>query len=157
MSAKQPGSRGYNYERTWFHSDVSLICVGFNPEKVCPYQFLNGDYKPYKWPYKSGQIIATSHEFSPQNVGEISYFREIDRLVKCYSKGIPTYPCFAYPRHPQTPKWKEFRTINCWLGVWGMLQGFVGKFIELYFGQIHGYWGFYRRKWSYNNPTTCDW
>ena len=28
--------------------------------------------------------------------------------AKLYSKGTPTYPCFAYLRLPQTPKWKEF-------------------------------------------------
>ena len=39
----------------------------------------------------------------------------------------PQHTPGAYPK-PQTPKWKEFRNINCWLGVWGMLQGSVGKF-----------------------------
>ena len=42
----------------------------------------------------------------------------------------PQHTPGAHPRHPQSLKWKEFRTINCWLGVWGMLQGYVGKFLE---------------------------
>ena len=46
----------------------------------------------------------------------------------------------AYPRHPLSPpKWKEFRTINCWLGVWGMLQGSVGKVLDYFFTSILNY------------------
>ena len=36
----------------------------------------------------------------------------------------------AYPRPPQPPKLKELRTINCWFWVWGMFQGYVGKFLD---------------------------
>ena len=32
----------------------------------------------------------------------------------------PQHSPGAYLRHPETPKWKEFRNINSWLGVWGM-------------------------------------
>ncbi len=42
----------------------------------------------------------------------------------------PQHTPGAYPMNPQTPKWKKFRTINYWLGVWGMFQGYVGKFLE---------------------------
>ena len=31
---------------------------------------------------------------------------------------------------PQSPKWKEFHIINCWLGVWGMFQGYVEKCLD---------------------------
>ncbi len=49
----------------------------------------------------------------------------------------PQYtPVEHTPNIPNTTKWKEFRTINCWLGVWGMLQGFVGKFLEMWFGGL---------------------
>ena len=34
-------------------------------------------------------------------------FRFTPQLIT-NSKRAPTYPCFAYPRHPQTLKWKEF-------------------------------------------------
>ena len=41
------------------------------------------------------------------------------------SKGNPTYPWSI----PQTRN----SFINCWLGVWGMLQGSVGKVLETRF------------------------
>ena len=54
----------------------------------------------FRWPLiTSGQIIATSHEFSPPKgsglEGRSPYFREIYRLVKYYNmarcmvKGVP--------------------------------------------------------------------
>ena len=47
------------------------------------------------------------------------------------SKRTPTYPWSIPHESPFTPKWKESRTINSWLGVWGMFQGYVGKFLEV--------------------------
>ena len=34
--------------------------------------------------------------------------------------------------NPQTPKWKEFRNINCWLGVVGYVPGVCWKFLRSY-------------------------
>ncbi len=42
----------------------------------------------------------------------------------------PQHTPGAYPRHPQRPKWKEFRNINRWLGVWGYVPG----------GMLKNYW-----------------
>ncbi len=44
----------------------------------------------------------------------------------------PQHICGAYPQIASlTPKWKEFRIINCWLvGPWGYFPGSVGKFLE---------------------------
>ena len=50
-----------------------------------------------------------------------------------FSKRTPTYPCFAYPRPPQSPKMNPNERnsfLNCW--VWGMFQGYVGKFLEIW-------------------------
>ncbi len=50
-----------------------------------------------------------------------------------YSKGNPTYPCFAYPRHPLSPPNDSGIPKHKLLGQggWGMLQGSVGKFLEV--------------------------
>ena len=78
-----------------------------------------------------------------------------------FAKGTPGHtPGTAYPWsipfHPQMLQ--EFRNINCWLGVWGMLQGSVGKFLDvleedflstvweflvsmLVFGDVHNFFG----------------
>ena len=49
------------------------------------------------------------------------------------SKGNPIYP-WSIPQTPDIPKPPNERNsfINCWLGVWGMLQGSVGKVLEIY-------------------------
>ena len=39
----------------------------------------------------------------------------------------PQHTPRAYCMNPRTPKWKECTNINCWLGVWLMFQGYVGK------------------------------
>ena len=38
----------------------------------------------------------------------------------------------AYPRPPQTPNERN-SFIKCWFWVWGMFQGYVGKFLEFMF------------------------
>ena len=72
------------------------------------------------------------------------------------SKRTPTYPCFAYPRHPKkTLKWKEFRLINKWLKVWGYVPGVCWKIFRnrkciyqyphWWLGLFHCQW--YQKKW----------
>ena len=58
------------------------------------------------------------------------------RVYDLFSKGNPTYPCFAYPRHPQTPKWKEFRTINCWARGFGVCETGVCWKVLRFFGMV---------------------
>ncbi len=81
---------------------------------------------------QNGHILKKS-TFSKPSLGYSVSFRGCRaKNVRKTSTNLrePQHTLGAYPRHPQTPKWKKFRTINCWLGVWGMLQGSVGKFLE---------------------------
>ena len=41
----------------------------------------------------------------------------------------PQHTRGAYPRHPRSPKWKELLH-KLLVGIWGMFQGYVGKFLE---------------------------
>ena len=45
------------------------------------------------------------------------------------SKGNPNIPLEHTPDIPKPPNERN-SFINCWLGVWGMLQGSVGKVLE---------------------------
>ena len=49
------------------------------------------------------------------------------------SENPKTYSRQTYPRHPRSPPtWNEFRNINCcMMDVWHMLQGYVGKFLDV--------------------------
>jgi len=47
------------------------------------------------------------------------------------SKKTPTYPKGAYPRNPKKKPNERNSFINCWLGVWGMFQGYVEKVLEI--------------------------
>ena len=68
------------------------------------------------------------------------------------SKRTPTYPLFRIPQaSPFTPKWKEFRNINCWFWVWGMFQGYVGHFLHFWIPRLLIFWIF--MLW---NPTLAD-
>ena len=46
-------------------------------------------------------------------------------------KGKPNIPLEHTPDIPKPPNERN-SFINCWLGVWGMLQGSVAKFLETY-------------------------
>ena len=51
------------------------------------------------------------------------------------SKGTPTYP-WSIPADIPKPPNERNSFINCWLVVWGMLQGSVGKFLETRLGEV---------------------
>ncbi len=62
----------------------------------------------------------------------------------------------AYPRHPQNER-NSF--IKCCLGVWGMFQGYVGKFLEsAKCRQIHPTWMLWeiipkpKKRFDYGKP-----
>ena len=80
-----------------------------------------------------GATRMNSNEFHVRLVYFMSILGQAIFSLRC-SKNIlrePQHTAGAYPRHPQNTKWKEFRNIK-WFRVWGMLQGYVGKFLETY-------------------------
>ena len=85
--------------------------------------------------------------FASQKKGAVSHRGAFcDFADNWLSKGTPGHtPGTAYTRLSQSPKWKEFRNINCWLGVWGMFQGYVWKFLEV---DKHNLAGPTRREWG---------
>ena len=58
--------------------------------------------------------------------------KKIPTGLPAHSKTLrePQHTQGVYPRHPQTHKWKEFQNIDCWLGVWGLFQRYVGKILD---------------------------
>ena len=66
----------------------------------------------------------------PEKNTNVTKTNEFVPLKRDYlSKGNPNIPLEHTPNIPKPPNERN-SCINWWLGVWGMLQGSVGKFLE---------------------------
>ena len=96
-------------------------------------------YNPYKWPYKwvTGVITPISEVITLLITGRgPTLYTDCSGVIQVLQtmldqpaeqmRRVYTFDCPIW----KAIHWKEFRTINCWWGVWGMLQGSVGKFLE---------------------------
>ena len=71
----------------------------------------------WKWMESEGWTQVTCKKKKLSNRLSL---RELQHTPVSHTPGIPFQPQML----------QEFRNINCWLGVWGMFQGYVGKFLD---------------------------
>ena len=87
-----------------------------------------------RWPifapkiFRGPQISIHLHQFS--DVETCLFF--VEGILGFFGQNLreTQHTPGAYPRHPLSPPNERNSFINCWLGVWGMLQGSVGKVLD---------------------------
>ena len=109
------------------------------------------------YPNLATQKLSSSTGRQPTSTSRLKFVLSL-RLGDSESQRHPGQSFLRKPQHtpgysipkasPFTPKWKEFRNINCWLRVWGMFQGYVGKFLDPFEANHH-------HPFNYSTPPFC--
>ena len=86
----------------------------------------------------TGGPLNTAHSLRFVNFGPKHPQNHQSRCLK------PPIQVPKYPRLPLSPPNERNPFINCWLGVWGMFQGYVGKFFlnfPMFSRSMDVFWG----------------